>query len=157
MELLLPDECLNNDILLAKSHDSWVNCQSKRASYNVIFLAIIILIVIVIVFYFDWDIKNYVLVGGLGLLALSAIGVYFVGWQADRDYKKLEMEQKALVQRDAKYAQWSEFVKYRREQQAEETQKRMADAQMAQGRAQQGIAVAQLGNTAMTAANFFKR
>jgi len=157
MELLLPDECLNNDILLAKSHDSWVNCQSKRASYNLIFLAIIIVIVILIVFYFDWSFKYYVLFGGLGLLVLSGIGVYLVGWQADRDYKKLELEQEALVQRDAKYKDWSEFLKYRREEQAEETQKRMADAQMAQGRAQQGIAVAQLGNTAMAAANFFKK
>ena len=158
MELFLPDECLNTDILLAPDRDTWANCQFTRALYSSLIFAIIIVIIIALAFYFEFGYRWHLLIGGAAIIGISVFVIpSALKWMHGRSYDTLVVEQKALMSKDEKYKEWKNFVEYKRAQQAELIQKQMAEAQTSQARAQQGIAVAQLGNTAIGVANLFKK
>jgi len=155
MDGFLPDECYA-DILSAKSKDNWVGCQFKRFSISSIILAIVILAIILISFYIDWSFKYYVLGIGVMVIFYSFTMTYLKVSSEEKAYKRLESEHASLIQKDPKYKDWNEFAQYKRKQQGEETRKRIADAQTAQGQASWVLPLL-LGNTALSAFALYKK
>lgn len=159
MDLFLDDACLNTDILLAPDRDTWVRCTKTRAMFSAAIMAVVVLIIMVLVFFFatPGTTKVLMLLGCGAFLGILSISVALSGMMSGRDWDKLKVEQENLTAKDPEYKDWSKFVGYKRAQRAEATAQQMAQAQASQAKAQQGIAVAQLGNTALGVANFFKK
>lgn len=159
MNLLLPDACLNTDILLATDRDTWVQCSKTRAKYGAVTMSIVIVIVMILVFIFSSSTKTKVLTGliGASIIGLLFISIPLVGLTSGRAWDALRVEQDDLIKKDEKYKSWPNFIEYKRTRQTLSIQQQMANAQTTQANAQQNMAFSQMGNTALGFAQFARR
>lgn len=96
------------------SREKWVKCASVAAIiYGVIATIIALAISANVYFQAPPESKSSAIV--LGVVFLAFIGVYamYTPIRAARDYDAMKIEQKNLAEKDPKYNNWDEYIKYK--------------------------------------------